>query len=76
MNDEMVSDKKRAAAPAKASISRHAPPTRLIAGVRVPDSALIAAATEHARWLSEPYLFNHAMRSWLFAETMGRAKRA
>src|SRR5262249_41533103 len=24
--------------------------------------------------LSEPYLFNHAMRSWLFAEAIGRIK--
>ena len=23
---------------------------------------------------SEPYLFNHAMRSWLFAESIGRTK--
>ena len=26
------------------------------------------------RGLSEPYLFNHAMRSWLFAEAIGRIK--
>jgi hypothetical protein len=44
----------------------------LIAGVGVPDGPLIAAAIEYARRLSEPYLFNHAMRSWLFAELMGR----
>jgi hypothetical protein len=29
---------------------------------------------EYARRLSEPYLFNHAMRSWLFAEAIGRIK--
>jgi hypothetical protein len=28
----------------------------------------------YAQRLSEPYLFNHAMRSWLFAETIGRIK--
>ena len=46
----------------------------LIAGVSVPDSPLITAVMEYARRLSEPYLFNHAMRSWLFAEMIGRAK--
>jgi hypothetical protein len=49
-------------------------PSRLIAGVDVPDTPLITAAIEYARRLSEPYLFNHAMRSWLFAEIIGRAK--
>jgi hypothetical protein len=49
-------------------------PSRLIAGVGVPDSPLITAAIEYAQGLSEPYLFNHAMRSWLFAEMIGRAK--
>jgi hypothetical protein len=29
---------------------------------------------EYAQGLSEPYLFNHAMRSWLFAELIGRVK--
>jgi hypothetical protein len=47
---------------------------RLIAGVGVADTPLITAAIEHAQRLSEPYLFNHAMRSWLFAETIGRIK--
>lgn len=47
---------------------------QLIAGVGVPASPLIAAAIEYAQRLSEPYLFNHAMRSWLFAELMGRTK--
>jgi hypothetical protein len=45
-----------------------------IAGVSVPDNPLITAAIEHAQRLSEPYLFNHAMRSWLFAEAIGRMK--
>jgi len=42
------------------------PLTRLKAGVSVPDSPLITAVIEYAQKLSEPYLFNHAMRSWLF----------
>jgi hypothetical protein len=48
--------------------------TRLVAGVDVPDGPLIAAAIEYAQRLSEPYLFNHAMRSWLFAELIRRTK--
>jgi hypothetical protein len=41
--------------------------TRLLAGVSVPDTPLISRAMEFARERSEPYLFNHVMRSWLFA---------
>jgi hypothetical protein len=51
-----------------------APRTRVIAGMSVSDSPLIAAAIEYAQRLSEPYLLNHAMRSWLFAEEIGRIK--
>jgi hypothetical protein len=40
----------------------------------VPDTPLVAAAIEYAQRLSEPYLFNHAMRSWLFAEAIGRVQ--
>ena len=46
----------------------------LIAGVNVPDGPLITAAIEYVQRLSEPYLFNHAMRSWLFAKTLGHIK--
>lgn len=35
---------------------------------------MISSAIEYAKRLSEPYLFNHAMRSWRFAELIGRAK--
>ena len=47
---------------------------RAIAGVTVQDTWLLTAVIEYAQRLSEPYLFNHAMRSWLFAETIGRVK--
>jgi hypothetical protein len=47
---------------------------RLIAGVSVPDSPLITDALEYAQKLSEPYLFNHAVRSWLFAVKIGHLK--
>jgi hypothetical protein len=46
--------------------------TRVLAGVRVPDSPLISEALEYAQEVYEPYLFNHAMRSWLFAVEIGR----
>ena len=42
-------------------------PRRQIGGVTVPDTPLVARAIEEARAVSEPYLFNHVVRSWLFA---------
>ena len=74
MSFERLSNNQTPDAPAKASINRDAPRTRLIAGVSVSDSPLITAAIEYAQRLSEPFLFNHAMRSWLFAEATGRMK--
>jgi hypothetical protein len=74
MNDEVVRNSQAAVAPAKASIHRNEPRTRLIAGVSVPDDPLITLAIEYVQRLSEPYLFNHAMRSWLFAELIGVTK--
>ncbi len=50
------------------------PGTRLIAGIAVPDSPLITDALDYARRLSEPYLLNHAMRSWLFAAKIAQLK--
>lgn len=47
-------------------------PTRLLAGVSVPDTPVISSAIEFARERSEPYLFNHAMRSWLFASMIAQ----
>jgi hypothetical protein len=49
--------------------------TRLLAGVTVPDTPTISRAIEFARERSEPYLFNHAMRSWLFAATLAQLKQ-
>lgn len=49
--------------------------TRLLAGVSVPDTPLISRAIELARERSEPYLFNHAMRSWLFSATLAQLKQ-
>ena len=50
--------------------------TRLLAGVSVLDMPLITRAIEFARDRSEPYLFNHAMRSWLFAALLAQRKQA
>ena len=41
-------------------------PRREIAGIIVPDTPLVARAMDEACTVSEPYLFNHAVRSWLF----------
>jgi hypothetical protein len=41
--------------------------TRVLGGVTVIDTPLITRAMEYARSHSEPFLFNHAVRSWLFA---------
>ncbi len=48
------------------------PATRLVAGVWVPDSPSITRAIEYARDHSESWLFNHVMRSWLFAEALAQ----
>ena len=74
MPNKTLGDRMETVAPANASIGRDAERTRIIAGVSVPDNPLITAAIEYARRLSEPYLFNHAIRSWLFAELIGRTK--
>ncbi len=37
-----------------------------LAEIEVVDSALVKEAIDLARTYSEPYLFNHVMRSWLF----------
>jgi hypothetical protein len=41
---------------------------RIIAGIAVPYTPPVDRAFEHARRNCEPYLFNHVVRSWLFAE--------
>jgi hypothetical protein len=46
--------------------------TRVLGGITVIDSPLVARAMEYARIHSEPYLFNHAVRSWLFAVRLGQ----
>ena len=48
--------------------------TRLLAGIVVPDTALVARTIDYAREHCEPYLFNHVMRSWLFATAIAQVK--
>ena len=50
--------------------------TRVLAGVSVPDSPLVSRAIDYARENSEPYLFNHVMRSWLFAVSLAQRRQA
>jgi hypothetical protein len=45
---------------------------RILAGILVPDTALANRALEYARQECEPYLFNHVIRSWLFAARLGQ----
>jgi hypothetical protein len=46
--------------------------TRVLGGVTVIDTPLVNRAMEFARAHSEPFLFNHAVRSWLFAVRLGQ----
>jgi HD superfamily phosphodiesterase len=47
------------------------------AGIKVPDTALVRDAIDLSRSASEPFLFNHAMRSWLFSVLLSEsAERA
>jgi hypothetical protein len=55
---------------------RPAVATRLLAGVSVPDTPVISRAIEYAREHSEPYLFNHVMRSWLFAVILAQLNQS
>jgi hypothetical protein len=44
----------------------------ILAGIRVPATPIVGRAMEYAREKCEPYLFNHVVRSWLFAERIGQ----
>ncbi|HEX4170578.1 MAG TPA: hypothetical protein VHZ55_34380 [Bryobacteraceae bacterium] len=49
----------------------------ILAGTKVTDTSLVRDAIELAQSSSEPYLFNHVMRSWLFGILLsGGAKLA
>jgi hypothetical protein len=44
-----------------------------LAGIKVPDTALVRDAIDLSRSLLEPSLFNHVMRSWLFGISLSEA---
>ena len=50
--------------------------SRILAGVLLPDTPLITSAIKYARESSEAYLFNHVMRSWLFAVSLAQLNKA
>jgi hypothetical protein len=51
------------------------PATRTLAGITVPDTLLVDEAMDYARKACEPYLFNHVVRSWLFAAKIGELQK-
>jgi len=46
--------------------------TRVLAGITVIDTPLVTQALNFVRGHSEPFLFNHVVRSWLFAVRLGQ----
>jgi hypothetical protein len=46
--------------------------SRMLAGISVPDTPLVDRTIEYARQKCEAYLFNHVVRSWLFAARIGQ----
>jgi hypothetical protein len=46
--------------------------TRVLGSITVIDTPLVNRAIEYVRAQSEPFLFNHAVRSWLFAARLGQ----
>jgi len=47
---------------------------RMLAGIQVPATPVVERTMEYARQACEPYLFNHVVRSWLFAVRIGQLK--
>lgn len=48
--------------------------SRMLAGIQVPATPVVDRAMEYARQKCEPYLFNHVVRSWLFAARIGQLR--
>jgi hypothetical protein len=51
------------------------PAIQRLAGVDVPNSQVVARAIEEARERCAPYLFNHVIRSWLFAARFAQIRQ-
>src|SRR4051812_13330701 len=54
------------------TMDRDVPMPTEIAGIRIPDSQLAREAMELAREASTPALFHHVLRTYVFAELVGR----
>lgn len=48
--------------------------TQMLGGITLIDTPLVTRALDLARTHSEPFLFNHAVRSWLFAVRLGQVQ--
>lgn len=48
----------------------------LLAGIKVVETPLVRDAIDLARSSSEPFLFNHVMRSWLFAVVIAEGSKS
>lgn len=49
-------------------------PDASVSDVLLPDTELCRAATELARRVSQPFLLNHVIRSWIYAEWLGQRR--
>jgi hypothetical protein len=49
-------------------------PQKTVAGLRIPDTPLAREATETARASEPPEIFNHSLRTFLFAELVAKIK--
>jgi len=49
--------------------------TRVLGGIAVVDTPLVTRTLDYARMHSEPFLFNHTVRSWLFAVRLGQLQK-
>jgi hypothetical protein len=58
---------------AQGTSGKQLPPT--IAGIRLPDTKLAHGAVQLASEAYPPYLFNHAMRTYVFGALAGRAQK-
>ena len=47
---------------------------QMLAGIQVPATPVVDRAMEYAKQKCEPYLFNHVVRSWLFAARIGQLR--
>ena len=48
--------------------------TQVLGGITVIETPLVTRAMDFARTHSEPFLFNHAVRSWLFTVRLGQLR--